>query len=106
MHGGYEWNTILLAYEVIDYFMQFPDQIPDSASVMIIPNVNPDGQFKVVGHDGRFTSDDILDKRWEATFPGRFNANDVDLNRNWDCLWTENAFWRNQPINAGEHPFF
>jgi len=105
MHGGYEWNTILLAYELIDYFMQFPEQVPDSASLIIIPSANPDGQFAVVGKNGRFTADDIVDKNWEATFPGRVNGNQVDLNRNWDCLWTENAVWRNQPINPGANPF-
>ncbi|MCZ7674234.1 MAG: M14 family zinc carboxypeptidase [Chloroflexi bacterium] len=62
MHGGYEWNTILLAYELIDYFTQFPEQVPDSASLIIIPSANPDGQFAVVGENGRFTAEDIVDK--------------------------------------------
>jgi hypothetical protein len=27
------------------------------------------------------------------------------LNRNWDCDWTADALWRNQPTNGGSAPF-
>jgi len=102
IHGGYEWNTITLAYEALDYFMANPDAVPDTVSLFIIPSANPDGQYLVTNKEGRITGADI---RVEDTFPGRMNGNGVDLNRNWDCLWTPNAFWRNQSVNAGPYPF-
>ena len=54
MHGGYEWNTIALAYEAIDYFRANPQVVPDEVTLTIIPSANPDGQFLVTGVDGRF----------------------------------------------------
>jgi len=30
IHGGYEWNGVLLAYGVMDYLEQNPDIIPDN----------------------------------------------------------------------------
>ncbi|MCP4361662.1 MAG: hypothetical protein GY796_26930 [Chloroflexi bacterium] len=103
IHGGYEWNTILLAYEMIDFFDERPEQMPENISLIIIPSANPDGQFLITGSDGRFSPTDIppdID-----TLPGRFNANNVDLNRNWDCEWSETAVWRDQPVNSGSQPF-
>jgi hypothetical protein len=35
---------------------------------------------------------------------GRLNANDVDLNRNWDCRWSQNATWRDQIVSGGPSP--
>ena len=105
MHGGYEWNTILLAYEIIDYFLEHPEQIPDSVTLLIIPAANPDGQSIVTTQPERFTAADVLNTSWETTFPGRVNGNGVDLNRNWDCMWTTEAVWRDQPINPGPYPF-
>jgi predicted deacylase len=101
IHGGYEWNTIILAYEVVDYLMDNPELIPDSVTVYIIPSANPDGQFLVTGKDGRFEASDVRSN----TFPGRFNANGVDLNRNWDCNWSPVAYWRQEQINSGPYPF-
>ncbi|MCA9948811.1 MAG: hypothetical protein KDE48_04145 [Anaerolineales bacterium] len=102
MHGGYEWNSIVLAYHIIDYFMANPADVPDSVSLIVIPSANPDGQYLVTQKEGRFQPEDV---KVEDTFPGRFNAIGVDLNRNWDCDWREDAVWRNQPVNAGTHPF-
>ncbi|MBK8901428.1 MAG: hypothetical protein IPM53_09615 [Anaerolineaceae bacterium] len=101
MHGGYEWNTILLAYEMIDYFLENPDRIPGNVSLYIIPSANPDGQFFVTGTDGRFTLEDVADD----TEPGRFNANQVDLNRNWACGWQPEALWGNTVVSGGTVPF-
>jgi len=101
VHGGYEWNSILLAYEAIDYFSDNPEEIPESAALYIIPSANPDGQFAVTGKEGRFTTDDLA----ENTVPGRFNGRGVDLNRNWQCQWMETAFWSNQLVNPGAGPF-
>lgn len=101
IHGGYEWNTILLAYKVIDYFTANPEKIPEKIRIYIIPSVNPDGQMKVVGHTGRFTKQEV----GENTKIGRFNGANVDLNRNWDCNWSPTAIWQEEEILAGTEPF-
>ncbi len=101
MHGGFEWNTILLAYEAIDYFSQRPEAIPANISLYIIPVANPDGQYLVTGIEGRFRAEDVA----EITIPGRFNGNGVDLNRNWDCEWQQVATWNGREVDGGERPF-
>ena len=101
IHGGYEWNTILLAYRAIEYFQAYPVTVPESVTLIIIPSANPDGQELVTGETGLFSFSDLA----EDTFPGRFNGNNVDLNRNWDCLWAPTAVWRDREISGGESPF-
>ncbi|NHZ71560.1 MAG: hypothetical protein GWP17_00525 [Aquificales bacterium] len=103
MHGGYEWNTILLAYRMIDYFTQNLDEIPETVTLHIIPSANPDGQFVITGRDCRFSEADI--DPTSNNFSGRFNDNGVDLNRNWDCRWQTKGVWRDQEIDAGAYPF-
>ncbi len=101
IHGGYEWNTILLAYQAMDYFAAQPYRIPTNVTIFIIPVANPDGLFAVTQKEGRFLVEDLA----EDTFPGRFNGRNVDLNRNWDCQWSATAVWRNQPVSGGSQPF-
>ena len=101
IHGGYEWNTILLAYEAIDYFLNNPAAVPDSVTLTIIPSANPDGQELVTGKTGYFSVADLA----ADTIPGRFNGNNVDLNRNWDCLWAPTGTWRSREVSGGEAPF-
>jgi hypothetical protein len=101
IHGGYEWNTILLAYELIDYFDMNTDFLSPQLTVYIIPSANPDGQVRVVGQAGRFSANDVKGD----TFDGRFNGNGVDLNRNWDCDWSPVAFWRDTKLDPGKEPF-
>ncbi|MEK7552922.1 MAG: M14 family metallopeptidase, partial [Patescibacteria group bacterium] len=36
---------------------------------------------------------------------GRFNANEVDLNRNFDCEWQPESTWRAKRVSAGTAPF-
>ncbi|MFW5853255.1 MAG: M14 family zinc carboxypeptidase [Patescibacteria group bacterium] len=103
IHGGYEWNTVLLAYKLMDYLEANPEFVPASLTITIIPSANPDGVFKVTGKEGRFLASDVPDGL-EPPF-GRFNANDVDLNRNFDCKWQSESTWRNQPVSAGTAPF-
>jgi hypothetical protein len=101
IHGGYEWNSTLLMYELMDYLHAHPDILPPAITLHIIPAANPDGIHRIVGHNNRFTADDISGD----IFPGRFNANEVDLNRNWDCNWQPTGFWRDQTVSAGDYPF-
>lgn len=101
IHGGYEWNTILLAYEIIDYFLENPGRIPTNISLYIIPSANPDGQFAVTGVDGRFAREDITGD----IELGRFNANGVDLNRNFACDWQPEGLWGNTLVRGGTIPF-
>ena len=101
IHGGYEWNTALLAYELIDEFTSTPQLIPPGYRVAIIPAANPDGLARAVGHGGRFDGREVCLAGWSK----RLNANGVDLNRNWDCEWQPVGQWRNQEVSAGDAPF-
>lgn len=101
IHGGYEWNTILLAYEILDHLQHNPEIIPASLSVVVIPNANPDGLYAVTQRMERFSIDDVN----TDTVPGRFNGHSVDLNRNWDCAWTPNGVWRDSLVSGGTAPF-
>ena len=103
MHGGYEWNGVYLAYKFIDYLNLYPQIIPKNLTVTIIPSFNPDGVFKVMGKEGRFTLADIPAGVSQA--PGRFNANAVDLNRNFDCKWKPIGTWQGKTVSAGSAAF-
>jgi predicted deacylase len=105
IHGGYEWNSSLLAYELIDYLHQNPTAVPETLTVHIIPTLNPDGLFLATGQEGRFTATDIPNVDIHSAGIGRFNANDVDINRNFDCRWVPEGTWRGQTVSAGPAPF-
>ncbi len=104
MHGGYEWNTVLLAYKLIDYLNANPKTVPPYLTVTIVPDANPDGMFKVIGKEGRFAITDVP-KDDALKVSGRFNAHKVDLNRNFDCKWQAESTWRDTPVSAGIYPF-
>ena len=104
IHGGYEWNSTLLAYQFLDYLDASPELVPENISVTVVPSANPDGMHAVIGKEGRFSVDDVP----AATGPvgtGRFNANDVDLNRNFDCKWKPESMWRGNVVSAGDSAF-
>lgn len=105
IHGGYEWNSVLLAYEVIDYLHQNPTAVPDSLTVHIIPVLNPDGLFEATSQEGRFYSEDISNVDIHTAGIGRFNANGIDLNRNFDCRWSTEGVWRGNSVSTGDGPF-
>ncbi len=87
IHGGWETNTVTLMEQLIDHFTAAPEDIPPNTAVIIVANANPDGTVY-------------------AGIPrGRFNDNGVDLNRNWGCDWSPDAFWRQQRVSAGLQPF-
>jgi hypothetical protein len=104
MHGGYEWNAVLLAYQFMDYLKQNPSAIPDSLSLTIIPELNIDGVYKVTGKEGPFIPSDVSTST-KVDQAGRFNADAVDLNRNFDCKWQPKATWQNKSVSAGTGAF-
>jgi hypothetical protein len=104
IHGGYEWNSSLLAWQVIDYLTENPGEVPEGLTIHIIPVLNPDGLELVVGSGGRFILADVPNPGVRVG-AGRFNANDVDLNRNFDCNWEPESTWRGNVVSAGMEPF-
>jgi predicted deacylase len=87
IHGGWESNTVTLMNELIAYFSDHPEDIAPGISLAILPVLNPDGLSL-----GRVAE-------------GRFNANGVDLNRNWGCDWAPTGYWGDQQVDAGSEPF-
>lgn len=104
VHGGYEWNSVILAETMIEHFMENPDLIPDNLTVSIIPVLNPDGLAVVTGGQSKNITAQMV-TNWNADGQGRFNANAVDLNRNFDCKWQPKASWRNNSTSAGATAF-
>ena len=90
IHGGYEWNTIALADQLITILPGRPDLIPSDVTLFILRSLNPDGDARSHG------------------IYGRANENGVDLNRNWPSLWQaewpRNGCWNMLPITAGTSP--
>lgn len=104
VHGGYEWNSVLLAEEMIKYFASNQEAVPDDLTINIIPVLNPDGLALVT--NGKVSDIEALDvTSWSADGLGRTNANGIDLNRNFACKWQPQATWRGQTVSAGTEPF-
>lgn len=89
IHGGNEWNTIKLAYELMAYIDEHPEIVPDGITLYILPNLNPDGEARIHGLDGRV------------------NDNGVDLNRNWPYHWEKDFVrsncWNYRKTTAGSY---
>ena len=73
---------------LINHYIQFPDKIPANTLVTLIPSINPDG----------------------IALGSRYNANSVDLNRNWNTSdWKPNAAVPGYPDGltgaGGSQPF-
>lgn len=90
MHGGYEWNTIALADQLILLLQGRPDWIPNDVTLFVLRSLNPDGEMRARG------------------IQGRTNDNGVDLNRNWPANWKSewpiDGCWRYLPVTAGPYP--
>jgi len=104
IHGGYGWNTSLVAYELVDYLEDNPETIPKNVRVTVIPTLNPDGLERVVGKDGRFEASEAP-SAMGTIVTGRLNDNDVDLNRNFDCDWQAEGVWQNKKVSGGSSAF-
>jgi hypothetical protein len=87
IHTGFEINTVMLVNDLIAHFESAPAEILPGVSLIFVPLANPDGLSR-----GR-------------TLDGRFNANGVDLNRNWGCEWSAEAYFQNQSVNPGARAF-
>ena len=90
IHGGYEWNTIALADELITYLDAHPEAIPSDLTLYILRNLNPDGEARGHGRDARA------------------NDHGVDLNRNfpanWQADWDRLGCWTDPPVTGGDSP--
>jgi len=90
IHGGYEWNTIVLADELIEYLENHPEIVPPEQTLYLFRAFNPDGYARSTG------------------FGGRANENNVDLNRNfpsyWQVEWPRAGCWDYIPITGGAAP--
>ncbi len=104
IHGGYSWNTSLLAYQIMDYLKTNSNKIPTDEKITVIPVMNPDGLYKVTGKEGRFVASDVNSSQ-ALQVDGRFNANTVDLSRNFDCNWQVTAKWQDKTVSGGISAF-
>jgi murein tripeptide amidase MpaA len=78
--------------------------IPEGTRVTVVPVLNPDGLSKVVTDISPFSKDDV--KASEAVrVASRFNGNNVDLNRNFDCDWQQKGTWQSKTVDGGEAAF-
>jgi len=102
IHGGYEWNSVLVAYDLKDYLDANPAIVPANESVTVVLDANPDAVFKVTGKAGRFDAADVPKGDISSA---RFNANSVDLNRNFDCDWAPTGTWQNKTVSGGSAAF-
>ncbi|MFW5743260.1 MAG: M14 family metallopeptidase [Spirochaetota bacterium] len=101
IHGGYEWNSIVLARRILEHYRGRTEELAGAFTLHVIDNMNPDGLHEVTGG----TPIDDFDFPGVDTTPGRFNANDVDLNRNWDGDWQPTSYWGTRVVDAGSEPF-
>ena len=104
IHGGYEWNSVLVAYNLMDYLSLHKEAIPKNLTIAIVPSLNPDGLYRVIGKEGRFAVADVPTTK-DPIGTGRFNAHNVDLNRNFDCNWQPKSTWQNKTVSAGTRAF-
>ncbi len=90
IHGGYEWNTIALADQLITYINDHPEAVSSDVTLYILRDLNPDGDAR--SHDA----------------DGRVNSRGVDLNRNfpvnWSAAWDRSGCYDTTPTTSGTAP--
>ena len=89
LHAGFAPSSVALAEQAINYYTDHLTAVPDTVTLYIIPNANPDALYA------------------PGELAGRLNHNGVDINRNWGCNWTQNALFHNQVVrgSGGPNPF-
>ncbi len=104
IHGGFSYNTAALGFEMVDYLESIEESIPENLTITVVPALNPDGLERVTGTTGRFNFSTVSATENER-IAARFNSNEVDLNRNFDCNWQEEGQWRQQTVSGGTEAF-
>ena len=87
IHSAFAPNTVAVMDEFITALKQEAIDIPENLKVTIIPNLNPDASGQ------------------PDTLASRLNANEVDLNRNFDCDWSATGVWRSSDVSGGSSAF-
>lgn len=87
IHTGFEANTVRLMRELQDHYTRNPNGVLPQINLVMIPVLNADGMA------------------YGQQLRGRFNGNEVDLNRNWACGWSENAVFQDMAVDPGSAPF-
>lgn len=105
IHGGYEWNTVSIAYEAMSYLKANPNLVPANLKITVIPVLNPDGLSKVVSAVNTLFVASEVNTSNTLQVAGRFNANNVDLNRNFDCDWKSTGVWQSKTVSGGSSVF-
>ena len=87
IHGGQDENAIAVADQLIEHLQENSNVVPSDATLYILRSLNPDGQ--ALGGETR----------------GYFNANGVDLDRNfganWKTSWEGQGCISTDPETAG-----
>ncbi|MGB9640015.1 MAG: M14 family metallopeptidase [Anaerolineales bacterium] len=90
IHGGNEYNTILLAEQLIAVLSSHAEIVPKDKTLFILPDLNPDG----------------FERSWDIY--GRANAHGVDLNHNfpyrWAQEWNRSNCWHYLTLSGGTSP--
>ena len=76
-----------LMRELQDHYTRNAAGVLPQISLVMIPVLNADGL------------------PYPQQLRGRFNANNVDLNRNWACGWSASAVFQEQSVDPGEAAF-
>jgi hypothetical protein len=92
LHAGFAPATVQIAEETAVFFTENLTTIPADITIYVNRSANPDSPSGPA-HEGELC--------------GRLNANQVDLNRNWDCRWTKDAQFRGNVVrgSGGSAPF-
>jgi len=90
MHGGNEFNTVVLGEELMGYIRLHPETVPRGVTLYFLHALNPDGVAR------------------SLSYLGRVNSNDVDLNRNWPVGWKKDwnrtGCWTTTFVTPGKKP--
>lgn len=90
IHGGNEYNTILLAEQLIAFLTSHPEIVPKDKTLFILPDLNPDG----------------FERSWDIY--GRANDHGIDLNHNfpyrWAQDWDHSSCWHYLTLSGGSSP--
>ncbi len=73
IHGGYEWNSVILVRDMLDHYSKNTDEIPSNIILYIIPVLNPDGLYRIAGEaDPALLDESALRLERDKLLPCRF----------------------------------